>query len=135
MPIGEEAEAFIEQLGKNRALIIGNDAVADARKHDAVAVSRDAFCGEQRCSNETERNDARQITIHVGLVDDVADQVGAEGGATGSHSHHDERNNIFAPMRQALFGEQSPDQGKGAVALVIGRLQTMIVHLPSVGLK
>src|SRR5579872_807561 len=100
-----------------------------------MAVSRDAFCSEQSCGDETERYDGRQISIHVGLIDDVANQVGAESRATGGDSHHDERKNIFAPMRQALFGEQSPDQGKGAVALVVGRLQTVVVHLPSVGLK
>ena len=31
---------------------------------------------------------------------------------------------VFAPMHDALFGQQSPDQGKGAVTLVVGRWQS-----------
>src|SRR5262249_59934698 len=35
-------------------------------------------------------------------------------------------------MRQALFGEQTADQGEGAVTFVGGRWQVVIVHPPSV---
>ena len=38
-------------------------------------------------------------------------------------------------MHQALFGEQAPDQGEGAVTCVVGRCwQGLFVHPPSVGL-
>jgi hypothetical protein len=36
-------------------------------------------------------------------------------------------------MHQTLFGEQAPDQGEGAVTLVVCGWQTVFVHPPSVG--
>src|SRR6476661_7346857 len=133
MAVREEAEPFGEQLRKNRALIVRDNAIADARQHHAVAVRGEALRRKQDDSDCAEENDPRQVPIDVSLVDHVADQVGAECGAAGRHRHQDERDRILAPMHQALFREQTPDQGQGTVAL-FGRGQVAFVHPPSVGL-
>ena len=73
MPVGEELQAFVEQLGEHRALIIGDDAVADMRQQHAVAVGGEAFDGKQRRGNGAEHHDAGQVLVDVSLVDDVAD--------------------------------------------------------------
>jgi len=36
-------------------------------------------------------------------------------------------------MNEALFGQQSPDQGDRAVALIVGQWQVVVVHPPSDG--
>ena len=87
MPVGEEAEAFVEQLGEHAALIVGDDAVADLRKHDAVAVGGEPLGGEQRGGDAAENKDAGEVLIDIGLVDDVADQIGAERRAAGGDRH------------------------------------------------
>ena len=65
---------------------------------------------------------AVQVAVDIGLVDDVADQIGAQRGAGGRDRHQHEGDGVFAPMHQALFGQQPPDQGDGAVTLVVGRM-------------
>ena len=134
MPVGEEADPFIEQLGEHGALIVGDDAVADLREHHAVPVGGEPLGGEQRGGDAAEDEDAGEVVIDVGLVDDVADQIGAERRAAGGDRHQGEREGVFAPMHKALFGQQSPDQGDRAVTLVVGRWQSVVVHPPSVGL-
>src|SRR5262245_29786402 len=132
MAVREESQAFVEQLRKNRALIVRDDAITDARQHHAVAVGGEALHRKQDDSDRAKNNDSLQVPIDVGLVDHVADQVGAECGAASRHRHQNERDYIFAPMHQALFREQPSDQGQGAVALV-GDWQAAFVHPPSVG--
>ena len=133
MAVREKAEPFVEQLRKNRALIVRDNSIADARQHHAVAVCGEALHRKQDDSDCANNNDSRQAPIDVSLVDHVADQVGAESGAAGRHRHQGERDRIFAPMHQALFREQTPDQGQGTVAL-LGDWQAAFVHPPSVGL-
>jgi hypothetical protein len=130
--IGEKAKTFIEQLRKYRALIVGNNAVADARQHHAMPVRCEPFGCEQGDRNDAKREDSAQAAIDVGLVDHVADEPGARGRATRSHCHQREGARVSAPVRQPLFGEQTPYQGEGAVTLVGGRWQAVIVHPPSV---
>src|SRR4029450_1604005 len=132
VPIGEKAKALIEQLGKNCALIVGNNVVADTRQHDAVAVRCKSFGREQRDRDDAKRDDSAQAAINVGLVDYVADEPGTSGCAPRGHRHKREGAGVSAPVRQPLFGEQAPDQGERAVTLVGGRWQTVIVRPPSV---
>ena len=56
--VGEKADAFVEQLGEDAPLVVGDDAVADLRQHYAVAVGRDALGGEQRDGDAAEDEDA-----------------------------------------------------------------------------
>src|SRR5215510_591744 len=133
MAVREESQAFVEQLRKSRALTGGDDAIADARQHHAVAVGGEALHRKQDDGDRAKNNDPLQVPVDVGLVDHVADQVGAECGAAGRHRHQNERDYIFAPMHQALFRKQAPDQGQGPVAL-FGDWQAVFVHPPSVGL-
>ena len=77
MPVGEETQALVEQLGKHRALVVGDDPVADMREQHSLAVSREAFGGKQRGRDGAENNHAGEIVIDVSLVDDVADEIGA----------------------------------------------------------
>ena len=126
MAVGEKAEALVEQLGEHGALIVSDDPVADARKHHALAVSGEPFGGKQYGDECAERDDAGEITVDVGLIDDIADQIGAHRRAGGGNRHQGEGDRVFAPMHEALFGQQSPDQGKGAVTLVVGRWQDVL---------
>ena len=121
VPVGKEAQAFAEQLGEHGALIVGDDAVADTREHHRVAVGRDALDGEQERGDGAEHDDARQVLVDVSLIDDVADQIGAERGAGGGDRHEGESDRVLAPMHQALLGQQAPDQCGGAIARVGGR--------------
>ena len=41
--------------------------------------------------DQGEDDDAREVLVHVGLVDHVADQIGAERGAGGGNAHQAER--------------------------------------------
>ena len=133
VPVGEKADALVEQLGEHAPLIVGDDAVADLRQQHAVAVGREAFGGEQGDGDAAEDEDAGEALVDVGLVDDVADQVGAERRAAGRDRHQREAERVFAPMHKALLGQQSPDQGDSAVTLVVGRWQSVVVHPPSIG--
>jgi hypothetical protein len=118
MAVGVEAEALVQQLAKNRALVVSDDAIADPQKHHAVAVSGKTFDGEQSDGDETECDDPLKVAIHIGLVDDVADQPGAESRAARGHGHQRERNNITGPMPETLLGEQSPNEYLGTIALI-----------------
>ena len=46
MPVGEEADVFVEQLVEQTALIVGDDAVADPRQRDGGAVGGKSLGGE-----------------------------------------------------------------------------------------
>ncbi len=133
MAVGEEAEAFVEQLGKNGALIVGDDAVADARQHHAESVSGDALAGEQRDRHAAQEDDAGEIAADVGFVDDGADEIGARRRASGGNPHQRESDEVSAPMPHSLLGEQAADQNEGAVLRIGGRWQDVFVHSPSVG--
>src|SRR4249920_1666036 len=118
MAVGVEAEAFVQQLAKNRALVVSDDAIADPQKHHTVAVSGESLDGEQSDGDETERDDPLKVAIHIGLIDDVTDQPCAESRAARGDGHKDERNNIPAPMPETLLGEQSPNEDLGTIALI-----------------
>src|SRR5262249_52537701 len=129
---GEKTEALIEQLCKNCALIVGNNAIADAREHYAVAVRCESFGREQRDHDYAKRDDSAQAVIDIGLVDDVADKPGTGSRAARGHCHKRKGTGITLPVCKPLFGEQTPNQSNGAVTLVGGRWQAVIVHPPSV---
>ena len=67
VPVGEEADALVEQLGEHAPLVVGDDAVADLRQQHAVAVGGDALDREQRDRDAAEHDDAGKIVVDVSL--------------------------------------------------------------------
>ena len=117
MAIGEESQPFIEQLVEHPPLILRDDAGADAREHDRLAVARGALEGEQHDDDQGKRHDAGKITVHIGLVDHVAQDIGAERRAYRRHRHEDEGDRIKPPVNDRVLGQQTAHQGGGAVAV------------------
>src|SRR5262245_23610848 len=97
-----------------------------------MPVRGEPFGCEQPDRNNAKRDDSAKAAIDVGLVDYVANEPGTRGRASRSHCHKRKGARVPAPVRQPLFEEQTPDQGEGAVTLVGGRWQAVIVHPPSV---
>jgi len=107
----------LKQPREHSPLIVGNDTVADARQHHRLAIGGHAFDGEKTGGHQRERNDAWQALVHVGLVDDIADEISAKRGAAGGDGHHGKGERISAPLRRGLLQEQAADQGGPAIGI------------------
>src|SRR4029450_2221609 len=55
--------------------------VADAREDQRLAIGGHRLDHEDHGGHQSEDDDPRQVLVHIGLVDDVADQICAERGA------------------------------------------------------
>ena len=97
-------------LREHSPLIVGDDPVADAREHDRLAVGGHSLDHENHGGHEGEDDDAGKVLVDVGLVDHVADQIGAERGARRGNSHQAECERIASPLAGGLLHEQPADQ-------------------------
>src|SRR5262249_33106858 len=131
MSRGNEADVFVQQLVEHLALIVRDDAVADAREDQHIAVAANPFHGEQHHREDAEPDDAGEIPLDVGLIDQLSDQIGGQGRAAGGDAHQDERQDILAPVLDALLGEQPPHQGRRAVRIGKQRRELRLEHLLS----
>ena len=80
MPLGEEGDAFAHQLGEQPALVVGEDGVADLRQDHGVAVGRRTLEDEDHDGDQRQHRDAAHVLVDIGLVDDLAEQIGGAGG-------------------------------------------------------
>ena len=58
-----------------------------------------------------------EVPVDVGLVDDVADQIGAERGAAGGDRHQAERPDVALPVPRRLLDQQPAHQRGRAVGI------------------
>ena len=72
----------VQQLVEHAPLVVGHDAVADPHHDDLLAVGRRALQGEQSERRDADPHQSVEILVHVGLVDDVAEQVGGRAPCT-----------------------------------------------------
>ena len=112
MPVGEEGEALVQELVEHAPLVGGDDAGADAGQDHGMTVGRQSLDDEQDQGGQPQDDDAAQAAFHIGLVDDVAEQVCRQGGAGGGDAHQGERRRIALPVGERILGQQAPRQGR-----------------------
>ena len=117
VPVGKEADIMLQQACEQSALIFGNDAIADPRHCERLPIGGEPLDHENTGGHERKDNDAGQVLVHVGLVDDVADEIGAKRGRRGSDHHHGERKGVAAPLSRGLLEQKAADEGGPAVGI------------------
>ena len=118
MPLREEADAFAHQLGEQPALVVGEDGVADLRQDHRVAVGRHALEDEDQDGDPRQHRDAADVLVDIGLVDDLAEDIGRAGGRRRRDPHQHEGEQIAPPIGDALFRDQAANQDRGAIGIV-----------------
>ncbi len=118
MPLREEGDAFAHQLGEQPALVVGEDGVGDLRQDHLVTVGRRALEDEDQDGDPGQDRDAADILVDIGLVDDLAEQIGRAGGGRRRDRHQRERQQIAAPVGGALFHDQAANQDRRAIGVV-----------------
>src|SRR5262249_21166040 len=78
---GKKAYMMWEHFRDHPPLIVGDDPVADRREHDRLSIGGHSLDHENHGGHEGEDDDAGKVLVDVGLIDYVADQIGAERGA------------------------------------------------------
>ena len=132
VPVGEEVEILVDQRVEHSPLVVGDDRVADLRKLHRLQVGRARLDHEDHGGDEADDQDAVEVLVHVGLVDHVADEVGAERGAAGGEQHQAERPEIALPLPRRLFDHQPAHQRGRAVRIGEKRLKIRFEHSRSV---
>jgi hypothetical protein len=130
--IGEEADIVLEQFRQHPPLIVGDDPVADARQHQRLAIGGHRLDHEDHGGHQSEDDDPRKVLVHIGLVDDVADQICAERGAPGGDHHQAECERVAPPLAGRLFHQEAPDQRSRAVGIGEQSLKIRSEHARSV---
>ena len=118
MPLGEEGDAFAHQLGEQPALVVGEDGVADLRQDHVMAVGRRALEDEDHDGDAGQDRDAADVLVDIGLVDDLAEQIGRAGGGRRRDRHQRERHQIAPPIGGSLFRDQAANQDRRAIGIV-----------------
>ncbi len=118
MPLREEGDAFAHQLGEQPALVVGEDGVGDLRQDHLVAVGRRTLEDEDHDGDARQDRDAADVLVDIGLVDDLAEQIGRAGGGRRRDRHQRERQQIAPPVGGALFHDQAANQDRGAIGIV-----------------
>ncbi len=131
MPRSDEADALVEQLVEYLALILRDDAIADPRQHQDVAVGARSLHREQHDGEDAEPDDAGEILLDVGLVDQLPDQIGGERRAAGGDAHQGERHGVAPPIVEPLLRQQPPHQGRRAVRIGKQGRELRLEHPPS----
>ena len=108
---------MMEQLGEHPLLVIGDDPVADPREHDRLPIGSHPLDHEDHGGHEGEDDDPRQVLVNVGLIDHIADQIGAERRACRGYSHQSEGEGITPPLAGGLLHEQAAHQSGRAVGV------------------
>ena len=105
-------------LANSRPLVVGEDRVADLRQDHGVPVGRRTLDGEDDDGDQRQDRDAAHILVDIGLVDDLAEQIGGTGGGRRRKPHQREREQIAPPVGEPLFGDQTADQDRRAIGVV-----------------
>src|SRR5262249_33403277 len=121
-----------EQLREPLPLIVGDDPVADPREHDRLSIGGHSLDHENHGGHEGEDDDAGKVLVDVGLIDHVADQIGAERGARRGNSHQAECERIASPLAARLLPEQPWDKSAGAIGVREQSLKIRVEHARSV---
>jgi len=85
--------------------------------HDRLPVGSHSLDHEDHGGHQREDDDAREVFVNVGLVDDVSHQIRAERRARGRYSHQRECKCVTTPLPRRLFQEQPADQSGCAVGI------------------
>src|SRR6267142_77828 len=131
MAVGEERDVLAHQLGEQPALVVGKDGVADLRQDHGVSVGRRALDREDHNGDQRQQHDAAHVLVDIGLVDDLAEQVGRACGRRRPNAHQCERQQIAPPIGEALLGDQATNQDRRAIG-VIGDFLWKVSHPRSI---
>ena len=126
--VGKEADVMLQQLGEHPPLIVGDDSIADACQRECLSIGRHRLDHEDHGGYQGEDDDSGEVLVHIGLVDHVANQIGAEGGAGGGNAHQAKRERIATPLAGRLFQEQAPDQAGRTVGIREQALKVRFEH-------
>src|SRR3989442_11003935 len=94
---------MLKQLCEHPSLIIGDDSVADARERDGLPIGGHSLDHEDHGGHESEPDYAPKALVEVGLIDNVPDQISAEGSSPHGHPHHGEVQRIAPPLSGGLL--------------------------------
>jgi hypothetical protein len=106
---GEKRDALREQRVVNLALIVGDDAIADLRQRDHLAVGRSALEREKSREGAAQDPDHLIIAVDEDAVDNMLHHVGGECGGRGDNAHKDERQRVAPGVLAAVGGEEARD--------------------------
>ena len=126
--VSKETDVMLKQLCEHPSLIIGDDSVADARERDGLPIGGHSLDHEDHGGHESEHDDARKVLVDVGLIDHVADQIGAERGARRGNRHQGECERIASPLAGGLLQQQSPHQSGRAFRVREQSLKVRFEH-------
>src|SRR5262249_42602641 len=117
MPVGEEAQVLTDDAAKHPALIFGDDAIADLRELHGAEISGARLHHEDDGGEDADEDDAAEVLVNVGLVDHVADQIGAVGCRGGCERHEQKGVHVAWPLACRLLDHEPPDQCERAGVL------------------
>jgi hypothetical protein len=118
MPLREEADALVHQLGEQPALIAGEDRVGDLRQDHAVTVSRYALDDKYDHRHARQHRDAGDVPFDIGLVDHLAEKIGRSRRRSRRDAHQNEGHQVTPPISGRLLRDQAADQNRGAIRVV-----------------
>ena len=112
------ADLHPQHLVEDALLDVGDDAVADPRQDDLLAIGRKAL---DRVNGHDRRRDfphGLEVAADEDLVDDLADDPRRQRGGEGDQAHHREGEDIALPVLGALI-----ESGAGAGVAFEGELR------------
>ena len=83
-----------------------------------MSVGRRALENEDDHGDTGQDRDAADILVDIGLIDDLAEQIGRACGRGGRHRHQRERQQIASPIGGPLFHDQAANQDRRAIGIV-----------------
>ena len=105
-------------LANSRRWLLARMALPICDRITGVAVGRGTLEGEDHDGDQRQQRDAAHVLVDIGLVDDLAEQIGRARGRRRRHRHQHERQQIAPPVGEALFGDQAANQRRGARGIV-----------------
>ena len=126
--VGKETDVVLQQPGEHLALIVGDDAVADACERERLSIGGQRLDHEDHGGHESEDDDAGQVLVNIGLIDHVADQIGAERGAGAAIAHQAECERIAPPLARRLLRRAAAGPGGRAVGVRKQPLKIRFMH-------
>ncbi len=112
MAVGEEADAFVQQLVEQAPLTVGDDAVADPRQQHRGTVGGKALHREDHHRDQADDDDAVIVVADIGLVRHGAEEIGGQRRTGGGNPHQHESDGIARPVAECLIDEQAAHQHK-----------------------
>ena len=83
-----------------------------------MAVGRDTLEHEQQHGYARQDGDAADILLDIGLIDDLAEDIGRGGGRPRRNPHQQECQQVAPPVGGALLHDQAANQDRGAIGVV-----------------